>query len=674
MDFSAVLELAAISGIVGFGAYSITCAVHVWHRRNAKLRDAHEHRGLRSAVRRTSLLLLSAGLLGMALSAGWQVIVRHEGLITGDGLFTVLRPVDMEIDRVTEERGVDEQALLMRYHSPDSAAEIAVLKLHQQRLDAEKQILLHEPLAVDPEIAQRLAELNAQERTLRTRGSDLLLEKRRVLRATAREKLVKTDEVHKLHFELRELEGELKEARSGLKRRQKEYERCRALHERNVVTEEEFSEKANKLESQQIEVAKLEEQWQLRGEQKAELERGLQEFLALNAQQVDDLTADVATVEDELKRVTAEQKTMLHEREKDLARAGKHRDDCLKKVVVELKQLEEKLAGWHRKLEVRAPLAGKVVYRASSPGSVLPGEPLIVLAPAGGLRFDVRLPRWMAGPLEHAGGVACELLEDLERDEQRRFIESRFSARLARWKDLPDHPGYGLAALTCAIPPEAVRRLGLGEQIAARLVWRPPLYLAPAFLLSAVLAGVGCIGWGGSIRWRRGASAPHRRAAAAGNGHGAIDTTLIEFGAEGAMLRTLGTQLRNLIVRGELDPHVIAAAEWALDRHRARAVRLLSLGLGDTHEVREYLEQFMKERSRTERTPRGISLGHPDAALDRLIAILRAIAPDAVQEKSSRLKGHLPEPKRNDSNGHDRQAGWHGQSQQPCSALEPADR
>lgn len=674
MNWTAVVELAAMSGVVGFGAYCISCAIHVWHVRNARLREREARRGFGSVVRRTSAFLLAAGLLGMIFSAGWQIVVRYEGLLSGDGLFTVLRPADLEVEAVAKQDVVEPDTSLARFASPESAAEVAVLKLNLQRLEAEKQVVLHQPLAVDPEITQKLAELNAEERTLRTTGNNLVLERRRILRDGAREKLVKQDEIQKLHLEISRLEGELEQARSELKRCQEDYERSRALRQRGVVAEEEFSEKASKLASQEIEVAKLEEQWKRRAEQKAELERGLEDFLALNAGQVQDLAADIASVDDQLTRAVAEQKTVLGQRDRDLIRAARHRDECLKRTDVESKQLDEKLAGWQRKLEMTAPFAGQIVYRASSPGSVHPGEPLVVLAPADGLRFRIRLPHWMASPLEHARAVTCELLQDLDRDEQRRFVQSRFSAHLAAWEDLPDHSGYGLAELKCEMPAEAVRLLARGDEIAARLVWRPPLYTSPVFVFSAVLAGVACAAWGASLRGTRSTWIRRPLAVSGHVGNGNVDNTSIEFGAEGAMLRMLGVQLRETIVRGELDLHVLAAAEWALERHRTRAVRLLALGLGDGREFSEHLENFLKEHMDRDCGNRDGSIGAPPSAPERLAAILRAVAPADICEPISRLGRDLSGLSAKGCNGHGNYSGRHSDRHCGLGTREHADR
>ncbi len=180
MEWTTTAEVAVIGGAVGLGAYCFSCAGHVWRRRNAPNRGTRVPGRLLGAIRRGAGAVMIAGILGMAISVGWLAAVGHEGLLEGDGLFTVRRPADLEVVHLTPHSHVEEGALLARFHSPEAEAQIAVLKLRRESLAADEQVLLHQVLTVDPEIAQKLADANAHERTLRTNLSDLTLEKERL--------------------------------------------------------------------------------------------------------------------------------------------------------------------------------------------------------------------------------------------------------------------------------------------------------------------------------------------------------------------------------------------------------------------------------------------------------------------------------------------------------------
>ena len=670
MEWTTTAEVALIGGAVGLGAYCFSCAAHVWRARNAPQRPAPARSGFGSAIRRVGGLLLIAAVLGVVLSAGWWAAVRHEGLVDGDGLFTARRPPSLEVVHLTTASRVEEGELLVRYASPDTDAQIAVLELRRQSLAAETEVLHHQVLVVDPEIAQMLTENNVHQRTLRTTLNDLVLEKERLDRDAFREQMGRRDEINRREGELRKLGAEAEQARSVLDLSRDEYARLASLRDRKAISEQEFAEKASELEAARIEVRKIEEQLQQTREQKAELKQGLEDFQRLSQQQANDLVKTIATVREHLEELAQERDELQQTRSEDLDRARRHRDERLKKAAIEMAQTEKQLAAERSKLQVRAPFTGRVAYRASSPGTANPQEALVVLAPPDGLRLRVRLPRWMKSPLRQAGGISCELLEDLQRDEPRRFIERRFAGSLAAWTEMDAHPGQGLADLTCEPPAEAVRLLASGEQIAARLVWRPPLYSVPLFRLSGLLAALTGTAWALS-RARRNPAPADRRT----NGHrlehshSVCDGVLTEFGGEGALLGLLGSQLREMTLRRELDDNVIAAAEWALMRHRDRAVRLLSAGVGDGANLCDHLDALAHSVVEDQGTSNGHTRRHRIAMLRRLIAVLQAAAPDGSYETICRIKRKLPRPAADGCNSHHR----HVEVPDPASEVAAVD-
>jgi hypothetical protein len=113
----------------------------------------------------------------------------------------------------------------------------------------------------------------------------------------------------------------------------------------------------------------------------------------------------------------------------------------------------------------------------------------------------------------------------------------------------------------------------------------------------------------------------------------------------------LGGQLLEMIVRRELDTHVIAAAEWALDRHRARATRLLCLGLGDCGELCDHLDNFVKELSDSGRLSGGNGAATSAETLQRLIAVLRATAPAGAHAQIAAIEQRISRASPTGSNG-----------------------
>jgi multidrug resistance efflux pump len=561
--------------------------------------------------------------------------------LSGEGLFTARAPDDLDVLAVAHGETVEQGAPLAVFGSPESEAEVAAMELRRATLEAEKEVLAHQALAVDSGIAQKLSEASAEARGLRANLNDLVLEEDRVLREALRERSAKQDGIKALQLELSRLEGELEQARSSLRYCREEHARRQKLHERGAIADEELALKTSELQSCEIEVRKLDQQLERAAEQRGQLDEALKAFLALSERQEKELASDIEITKSRLKEVAAKRAELQQRQAEDLARAARHREESLNKVGLELRRAAKELEAERAKLEVVAPRSGRIVFRSPSPGNVRPGDPVVVLAPAEGLCLTVRVPRWMKSSLEAADDVTCELLQDLERDVQRRFVESRFPTKLAGWRELPADPRFGVAELSCDCPAEAVHRLALGEQIAARIIWRPPLYAVPSFVLSALLAGAAALVWG--VTHRMAEPTPVERLS--------VDTprslpsdslreTSTEFGAEGVMLRILGGQLREMIMRRKLDAHVIAAAEWALDRHRARATRLLSLGLGDGQELCDQLESCVKELDAHGRLTGGNGSAGMAPMLDRLLAVLRAVAPAGSRERVARILEH----------------------------------
>jgi hypothetical protein len=231
-------------------------------------------------------------------------------------------------------------------------------------------------------------------------------------------------------------------------------------------------------------------------------------------------------------------------------------------------------------------------------------------------------------------------------------VQRRFMASLVRWQDLPAHPGYGLAELSCDPPAEAVYRLGLGEQLAARLVWQPFPFASPLFMLSLLAA---CLGGGALLAefllGRRTPAPSSLTRASDGQKEVILPELSTEFGTDGTMLRLLGSQLREMIARRELDDSLISAAEWALERHRGRAVRLLSLGLSDGEELGELLDGFLEQVAREQRVSgRRAANGSPQT-WKRLLYVLKAAAPAGSRGRIARIARRLPTRRTGNTNG-----------------------
>jgi len=625
----AIVELLVLSGAVGFGVYCISCALHVWHARGGATSGAPAHRGMILGLRRGAAALWVLGLAGIVVSVAWHLVAPREGLLVGRGMFTVRRPTELEVGGLTAGDEVAKGAVLARYYRPEREAEIEVLQLRRQSIQLQQDILSSEPLSADPLINAQIMELSGQQQSLRTDMNNLVLEKDRVERDALRDRVSRRDEINRLAQEFDRLQSEREQSFQAWQLHRDEVTRHAALRRKNVISVQEFAEKETRARYHQVQVQKLDGQAENVRRTTAKLEEGLGEMEAVSRQQSEALAESVAATQAKIRDVTARLETLQAQRAQDLARAEQRRGKARKKLDIEHRQIERELGGLQESLEVRAPFAGRVAYRAPSPSSVRNGAPLVVLAKADQFRFQIQLPRWMLRSLQAAGAVPLELVEDLDREEPRRFVRRHFQGALAGWIGLPDHRGYAIAELHCQPPPESVAILALGERVAARLVWRPPLYTVPSVVLSSLAAAVGLGVWG-YLRTRVPRALESPAVASLPNPHRPATVHVgTEYGAEGVMLRMLGAQLRQCLVGREPDGNVIAAAEWALDRHRARAIRLLALGLSPDDELREHIEGLLRENAQFDQSAEA-EPANGDGLPRRLYNVLRAVTPECL--------------------------------------------
>jgi hypothetical protein len=226
---------------------------------------------------------------------------------------------------------------------------------------------------------------------------------------------------------------------------------------------------------------------------------------------------------------------------------------------------EAELAAAERGLVITAPFGGRIAYRDPSPQTVFGSAPLLVLAPIDAFRLRLRVSTAEASALARAGETTLRV--DLD------GLERRFPGRLTASQPLSHDPGYVLAELACDPPAEAVRDLALGETVTASLLWTPPPYASPLFVPSAVLVVAGAAGWlilGRTSHRATQAQAPEPAPPAQPVPQPAVSLAppgtafagVPELGQVAPMLRLLGSQLREGLVRGEWDESLLAAVEW----------------------------------------------------------------------------------------------------------------
>lgn len=630
MEASHVIGVIVLSAAIGLAAYCGACALHVWRSRRARTLSSDRRRG-GGVLARCRWLAAAVFLVGLSLVAAGAALalsIRREGVLTGDRLFTARLPKDVQVLEVTGKETVEADGPLARFHDPQREAEIAVARLRLEEIAVAKAALLHTPLEADAELTRQLQDAGAERRHLETALNDRLIERDRLHREHSRELTLREDEISRRKTAWDAAQKELLQAQADLKLNQLQLARTEQLRQRRAASQEQLETIRSEKEISEQEVAKLAKEADNLRDEKTELQQAVQQLVELHDQQAKSLDRQIADDRDRLQTLDAQQAKLQARLEADLARARSHRQKEIERLDIQSKQLQEELAGLVQSLEIKAPVAGRVVYRDPSPQLVPAGVPLLVVAPQPGFRLRVRLPAWEVKLYPENVETDFRLVMRLGEDQQpeRMFVEHRFPGTLARWQKLPNDPGYALAEFTCDPPPDVALALASGEEVRARLDSWAPLYSHPLVVAGAIACVLGGAGWTlGSVVARPAASGAVQR-----RDEGPADGQSLEYGGEGAMLYLLGGELRDTICRGHVDGHVVAAAEWSLDRHRARAVRLLRRGLGDEEELCATLEKYVCERDLPE------DGSEPDASsrtFQRLLDVLRVVLSEPYQHR-----------------------------------------
>jgi len=474
-----------------------------------------------------------------------------------------------------------------------------------------------------------------------------------VARELSRGRVTREERIIKLDGEFDHLHSELEQAVTRRRLCKQQLASTDALHQRHVISEIEYITQCRGLEVLDTEVVKLQGRLKNVEREKTEIRKSYPILEDLALTQVNALDQEIAQAQERLTAIRTEEQTVKVQLAADLSRAERQKQEQLQEIEYQIQQCDSQLSGLEHTLTIKVPFSGHLVYRNPSPSTALTDNPLLVLAPAKGLRLRVRLASFEASALEKAGPVILEMVwQDVER---------RFPGYLIRQCELKHDPGFVVGELACNPPAEAVRDLASNKTVKARLLWSPPLYILPLFDLGATLSAIGSVGWLGTLlRLLRKRSLPeaikpsgrplecaevnekptgvpageaNRRAISAT----CQDVAMGEFGSLGAVHRLLGSQLREAIIRRHLGPDLLAAIEWALDRHHERAAQSLSSGLGDEG-LGDHLESLVNGPSPGPDQGDDVPEGPPSPeALERLIKILRVIAPECLLPQMNRL-------------------------------------
>jgi multidrug resistance efflux pump len=625
------LHFIIAGGVAGFAVYCASYAFHVWKNRNASL--AGGRAGGRRRFKIAFGFLLVVGILLCAGGHGLRYAADRSGRLSAEQIYTVRLPDRSSVAAPLADGTVRKGDVVARFESPERSAKARGLALKVKSLEAEKQITLAQSPQLDKELVRQQQELATERRHLEYSRDHLMPSRDTLERERLKEVADQRDRVLRLEAEMDRLTDELAqaEARGELARRQ--MERTTQLAKTNNASGEELGIKEVEVKVAAAQISQVQNQQkhakELHRQAKVDLQLA-EEVAATHNKAISQLIAGMGQ---RLHELLPAEKPLKSALDSDLAKAEQRRAFRLEQLELELKQSQLELAGLEEVLTVRAPFDGQVAFREPAPNNLMEDSPILVLAPSDAMRLRVRLPAREIELLRRSGDVVLELPEG--------HLERYFPGRLAESRPMANDSGYALAELICQPPPDAVQELAAGKPVMVQLRWVPPLYSVPIFWAGLAMAVVGGFGMlaGGS----RKATLADSAAVVTGAGHQSlvpavsrerlVDLPSMEAGAVAPMLRMLGHQLRENILSGSIDLAVVAATEWALDRHQGRAVKLLQETLGDDEVIARKVGRLATDAHL-----------QPTDLLDRLLRVVRVIggpaARDRLQARGARGNGH----------------------------------
>jgi len=479
-DTATLIRLVVASTLVGLMAYCLAYVVQVWRKRNARPGP------VTSTARRLALGCFLVGAVLLPASAVHRELTRGEGVLTGEGLFTVRAGDDQDVEWLQGGDPVAAGESLARFGSGTRSARADELQARLARAEADRDVLALLPLAPDPELTRRQQAVSQERGQAQQELGQAVIAAEAAGRDLTAQLFAKKEALAKLELTLTERRKELDRATLRGHHAALQLAKVEKLWAGGSVSATEYQDLLKASRDAGIELASLTQEAQDLLAQKGEFRSQLDKLEAGRSDPAGPLRRQVAGSTARLARLEAEEGELKAKIDRDLARSAKLREAEKAQTAAKVREQQAGVDAAAREREVRAPFAGKLAYRAASPQAVRPRGTLAVLAPDDGFRLTARMSQSDADALSEGAGVAIELGEDSP--------ERRIPARFRKTESLAHEPGYAALQLECLPPPEMVRRLAEGEKLTVAFAWHPPLVAMWHFRAGVLLFATGLAG------------------------------------------------------------------------------------------------------------------------------------------------------------------------------------
>jgi hypothetical protein len=464
-----ILRVAILSVVIGFAGFCISYGVYVWRKRNATNRRPRS----RSIMLAQVTFLLSCATI--AVSWAFNEFQGRSGIAGGSDIFVVNARGESFAQRITSAERVAKGDLLAEFLSPADRTRLAGIDLQISQAKAKKQAIGHKVLQYDEALLQEQAHLQSE--LLQDRGfaSQLQNSDDEVERERATLTTDWTREEGKLLEDLAEAERELASALGQREITQRGVQRAEELQKQGNFSRQQLDQRSADDLTAQLSVEKNKQAIVSLKERHAALSSRFESSVSSLDHQISELSADrvqmAATIKDVARKLDIVQQKLRTDHDRAIAA----RQGEVDAVDYDISILAAEKTRLMEIGEVRAPFAGKVVYRNSAPGLASANSSILAISAGTGFSAAIRLPRRERRELA-AQTDPVELALDTP------VLNQFFTGRFVRSEPVPFEPDRVIAYFDCNLPPEIIGYLGNAvDPVRVRLLWRPSLWLQPGF-------------------------------------------------------------------------------------------------------------------------------------------------------------------------------------------------
>jgi hypothetical protein len=445
----------------------------------------------RSKSRATPLAQVCAflGCATIALSWAFNEFRGRIGIAGGSDVFVVNARRETFAQQITLAGTVAQGEVVAEFLSPADRSRLAAIDLQISQAKAKKEAIANKAFQSDEALLQELAHLRSE--LLQNRGFVFQLRHSRYEVERERAALITawTREEGKLLEDLAAAEREFASALAQREITQRALQRGQELLKQGNVSRQQVDTRISDDLSSELNVEKKKQAIAALKERHSGLSHRFESNLDALFRQISELSADqdqmMATIEELEGRIKKVGREIRADRDR-AAVAHRREVDTVDYDITILEAEKTRLA---ELAQVRAPFAGKIVYRHPAPGLASGNSPILAISTGTGFTAAIRLPRDELHELA-AQNDPVKLALDSP------VLNQFFTGRFVRSEPVPFEPGRVIAYFDCNLPPEIIGYLGnTADPLRVRLLWRPSLLFQPGVALGTLLLAASALFW-----------------------------------------------------------------------------------------------------------------------------------------------------------------------------------